>query len=37
MGVGMQHSGLGGGGFMLVRGSDGKYESIGLFSWIPKK
>lgn len=26
---GMQHSGIGGGGFMLVRGSDGKYESIG--------
>ena len=29
MGVGMQHSGIGGGGFMLVRGADGKYESIG--------
>jgi gamma-glutamyltranspeptidase len=30
----MQHSGIGGGGFMLVRGSDGSYESIGelLFS-----
>ncbi|KUJ06596.1 gamma-glutamyltranspeptidase [Mollisia scopiformis] len=26
--VGMQHSGIGGGGFMLVRGPDGKYESI---------
>jgi len=26
--IGMQHSGIGGGGFMLVRGSDGKYESI---------
>ncbi|KAK2625377.1 hypothetical protein QTJ16_005746 [Diplocarpon rosae] len=26
--VGMQHSGIGGGGFMLVRGSDGEYESI---------
>ena len=25
----MQHSGVGGGGFMLVRGADGKYESIG--------
>jgi gamma-glutamyltranspeptidase/glutathione hydrolase len=25
----MQHSGIGGGGFMLVRGSDGTYESIG--------
>ncbi|KAH8685400.1 gamma-glutamyltransferase [Tricladium varicosporioides] len=24
----MQHSGLGGGGFMLVRGPDGEYESI---------
>jgi gamma-glutamyltranspeptidase/glutathione hydrolase len=30
MGIGMQHSGIGGGGFMLVRGSDGKYESIGM-------
>lgn len=27
--IGMQHSGIGGGGFMLVRGSDGEYESIG--------
>ncbi|KAK6579520.1 hypothetical protein PZA11_007756 [Diplocarpon coronariae] len=26
--VGMQHSGIGGGGFALVRGSDGEYESI---------
>ncbi|KAH7305069.1 gamma-glutamyltranspeptidase-like protein [Rhexocercosporidium sp. MPI-PUGE-AT-0058] len=26
--IGMQHSGIGGGGFMLVRGSDGTYESI---------
>jgi gamma-glutamyltranspeptidase/glutathione hydrolase len=26
---GMQHSGLGGGGFMLVRDSHGNYESIG--------
>ncbi|EKD16526.1 uncharacterized protein L3040_001262 [Drepanopeziza brunnea f. sp. 'multigermtubi'] len=26
--IGMQHSGIGGGGFMLVRDSDGKYESI---------
>jgi gamma-glutamyltranspeptidase/glutathione hydrolase len=25
----MQHSGIGGGGFMLVRSSDGTYESIG--------
>lgn len=25
---GMYHSGIGGGGFMLVRSSDGKYESI---------
>jgi hypothetical protein len=25
----MQHSGIGGGGFMLVRDSDGNYESIG--------
>jgi gamma-glutamyltranspeptidase/glutathione hydrolase len=24
----MYHSGIGGGGFMLVRGSDGVYESI---------
>jgi gamma-glutamyltranspeptidase/glutathione hydrolase len=24
----MYHSGIGGGGFMLVRGSDGSYESI---------
>ena len=27
--VGMQHSGIGGGGFMLVRDSAGEYESIG--------
>ena len=27
--LGMQHSGIGGGGFMLVRSSDGTYESIG--------
>jgi gamma-glutamyltranspeptidase len=27
--LGMQHSGIGGGGFMLVRDSDGNYESIG--------
>jgi hypothetical protein len=26
--VGMYHSGIGGGGFMLVRGSDGNYEDI---------
>ncbi|KAK0099423.1 hypothetical protein ONS95_003508 [Cadophora gregata] len=26
--IGMQHSGMGGGGFMLVRGADGSYESI---------
>ncbi|KAH8778074.1 gamma-glutamyltranspeptidase [Hyaloscypha finlandica] len=26
--VGMQHSGIGGGGFMLVRDSDGNYEAI---------
>ncbi|KAI0837018.1 gamma-glutamyltranspeptidase [Hypoxylon sp. FL0890] len=26
--TGMYHSGIGGGGFMLVRGSDGKYEFI---------
>ncbi|KAI0845730.1 gamma-glutamyltranspeptidase [Daldinia vernicosa] len=26
--IGMYHSGIGGGGFMLVRGSDGKYEYI---------
>lgn len=25
----MQHSGIGGGGFMLVRDSDGNYEAIG--------
>jgi gamma-glutamyltranspeptidase/glutathione hydrolase len=25
----MQHSGIGGGGFMLVRGPDGTFESIG--------
>ncbi len=25
----MQHSGIGGGGFMLIRDSDGNYESIG--------
>jgi hypothetical protein len=29
MDVGMQHSGIGGGGFMLIRDSDGNYESIG--------
>ena len=28
--AGMQHSGLGGGGFMLVRDQDGEYESIGM-------
>ena len=26
--IGMYHSGIGGGGFMLVRGSDGHYEDI---------
>ena len=26
----MQHSGIGGGGFMLVRGADGTFESIGM-------
>jgi gamma-glutamyltranspeptidase/glutathione hydrolase len=26
--IGMYHSGIGGGGFMLVRGSDGQYEFI---------
>jgi gamma-glutamyltranspeptidase/glutathione hydrolase len=26
--TGSHHSGIGGGGFMLVRGSDGEYESI---------
>jgi gamma-glutamyltranspeptidase / glutathione hydrolase len=26
--IGMYHSGIGGGGFMLVRGSDGQYEDI---------
>jgi gamma-glutamyltranspeptidase len=26
---GMQHSGIGGGGFMLVRDSDGNYKAIG--------
>ena len=26
----MQHSGIGGGGFMLIRDSDGDYESIGI-------
>lgn len=26
---GMQHSGIGGGGFMLVRDAEGNYESIG--------
>jgi gamma-glutamyltranspeptidase/glutathione hydrolase len=26
---GMVHSGIGGGGFMLVRDSDGNYEAIG--------
>jgi hypothetical protein len=33
MWIGMQHSGLGGGGFMLVRDSQGKYESIGTFHY----
>ena len=28
-GLGMQHSGIGGGGFMLVRDSEGNYEAIG--------
>ena len=28
--LGMQHSGIGGGGFMLVRSADGTYESIGM-------
>ena len=27
-GLGMYHSGIGGGGFMLVRGSNGSYEFI---------
>lgn len=26
--IGMYHSGIGGGGFMLVRGSDGSYEDV---------
>ena len=26
--IGMYHSGIGGGGFMLVRGKDGNYEAI---------
>ena len=26
--IGMYHSGIGGGGFMLVRGDDGEYEFI---------
>lgn len=30
--LGMQHSGIGGGGFMLIRDSDGNYESIGMIS-----
>ena len=30
--LGMQHSGLGGGGFMLVRDSKGNHEAIG---WFP--
>ena len=30
---GMQHSGIGGGGFMLVRDSNGNYESIGR-TWL---
>lgn len=30
--LGMYHSGIGGGGFMLVRDSDGNYESIGMVS-----
>jgi len=29
IGLGMQHSGIGGGGFMLVRDSEGSYEAIG--------
>ena len=28
--LGMQHSGIGGGGFMLIRDSNGEYESIGM-------
>ncbi len=28
--TGMQHSGIGGGGFMLVGDSNGGYESIGM-------
>jgi gamma-glutamyltranspeptidase/glutathione hydrolase len=35
MRVGMQHSGIGGGGFMLVRDKDGNYESIGMKSLCP--
>lgn len=31
--VGMQHSGIGGGGFMLVRDADGEYESIGTLAF----
>lgn len=27
---GMQHSGIGGGGFMLIRDSNGDYESMGM-------
>lgn len=34
--VGVQHSGIGGGGFMLVRGEDGVYESIGMDFSFPK-
>lgn len=34
--VGVQHSGIGGGGFMLVRGQDGVYESIGRNLSIPR-
>jgi len=32
--LGMQHSGIGGGGFMLVRDSNGDYESIGRSSCL---
>ncbi|KAL2073923.1 hypothetical protein VTL71DRAFT_11249 [Oculimacula yallundae] len=34
--IGMQHSGIGGGGFMLVRGSDGTYESIDFRETAPE-
>merc|ERR1712093_21002 len=33
--IGMQHSGIGGGGFMLVRGADGTYESIAFRETAP--